>query len=574
MLADDDVVAFCGDGGCGGHAVAGWAAEDFAGGDVEFALVFCTDGDDAAVGFADLVDVACLVWAGAGEGDEFAFGWLGYDEAVEDDGTADGDGCGCCADGFFVGSAGCEDCCAGGGAYCEGCAFEEASAVAAVGAGVVGCCVEFVAWFGVFVCHAFHATLVPLLGVLGRRMCCMIASTDVLILGSGQLALDLRLAFSKLGVVAGVEDPRDAQELEELLAARSGAGCLVVPAGELRFGAELELWESLAAGNVVAPSARAVTLGARRDGFRDLATGQLGLPHCRFAYAASLEELGEVVQGIGFPCVVKPIVASALVPGARQSICDEVGELAAAWEAAVGDGEVGVSRVLVEQYIPFDAEITVLAARVKDAATGNPATAFCEPVGVRNREGRFAESWQPAELSAEVWDAARSVAARIAGAIGGLGLFSVELFVKGEDVYFSAVSCGPQVSGVVTVATQRLSHCDIHARAVLGLPVDTTLVSPGAAAAIRDVAVAHGALAGGGADGGADSAGDGAAGVFGGRLVEALSVPEADVRVFASGWAGAAAGTGVNAVGGVGLALADSVAEARVRARAVADVLR
>ena len=261
--------------------------------------------------------------------------------------------------------------------------------------------------------------------------------------------------------------------------------------------------------STVIPTARATQLTMNREGIRTLADKELGLPNSRHVFASTYEEFEDGVRQIGIPCVVKPVMSSS---GKGQSYIRDAEDIAPAWEYAMNGGRVRSERVIIEQFVPFDYEITLLTIRSVDPATGEDATWFCEPIGHRQQHGDYVESWQPAQMSEEALGAARSVAARITGALGGRGVFGVELFIKGNDVYFSEVSPRPHDTGMVTMGSQRFSEFDLHARAILGLPIDTTLVSPGASAVIY-----------GGTEGDAPS--------YAG-LAQALNVPEADVRIF------------------------------------------
>ena len=215
------------------------------------------------------------------------------------------------------------------------------------------------------------------------------------------------------------------------------------------------------------------------------------------------------MEDIGLPCVVKPVMSSS---GKGQSTVRTASDVDAAWDYAMSGGRVSSGRVIVEGFVDFDYEITLLTVRSIDPATGEPATWFCEPIGHRQVDGDYVESWQPMPMSQVALDNARSVAARITGALGGRGIFGVELFVRGDDVWFSEVSPRPHDTGLVTMGTQRCSEFDLHARAILGLPIDVTLTSPGASA------VVYGKC-------------DGPAPTYSG-LADALAVPETVVRIF------------------------------------------
>ncbi|MBF0581786.1 formate-dependent phosphoribosylglycinamide formyltransferase [Corynebacterium sp. ED61] len=349
-------------------------------------------------------------------------------------------------------------------------------------------------------------------------------ATTVLLLGSGELGREVTFALQRLGVevhaadryegapahhtanYAHVLDMTDGEQVRELV--ERVRPDFVVPEIESLATKELERIEEEGLATVI-PTARAARLTMDREGIRDLAYHELGLPTSAYVYASSYDELYQGAEEVGYPCVVKPIMSSS---GKGQSYVANADELSGAWEYAMSGARVSNQRVIVEQFIPFDYEITLLTIRSIDPETDRDATWFCEPIGHRQDRGDYVESWQPAAMSETALDNARSVAARITNALGGRGVFGVELFVKGDDVYFSEVSPRPHDTGMVTMATQRFSEFDLHARAILGLPIDSTLVSPGASAVIYGV----------------DS--DGPVSFSG--LADAMSVPETDVRLF------------------------------------------
>ena len=349
-------------------------------------------------------------------------------------------------------------------------------------------------------------------------------ATTVLLLGSGELGREVTFALQRLGVevhaadryegapahhtanYAHVLDMTDGEQVRELV--ERVRPDFVVPEIESLATKELERLEEEGLATVI-PTARAARLTMDREGIRDLAYHELGLPTSTYAYASSYDELYQGAEEVGYPCVVKPIMSSS---GKGQSYVANADELSGAWEYAMSGARVSNQRVIVEQFIPFDYEITLLTIRSIDPETDRDATWFCEPIGHRQDRGDYVESWQPAAMSETALDNARSVAARITNELGGRGVFGVELFVKGDDVYFSEVSPRPHDTGMVTMATQRFSEFDLHARAILGLPIDSTLVSPGASAVIYGV----------------DS--DGPVSFSG--LADAMSVPETDVRLF------------------------------------------
>ncbi|KAB1550689.1 formate-dependent phosphoribosylglycinamide formyltransferase [Corynebacterium sp. zg254] len=389
-------------------------------------------------------------------------------------------------------------------------------------------------------------------------------ATTVLLLGGGDMAREVTYALQRLAVevhAAGREESEPALRVADsayivdlhdddavLDLIRHVNPDLVVPTLELKCDTALFTVEEEKIAKVV-PNAQAVKLGARRDGYRTMAHKELGLPNGTYALASSEEDLQAVADLIGFPCVVKPILTNNN-SGHGQTTCDSPDDLAAAWDSAISVMKGNAHEVMVEQYIPFDYEITILAARSVDPVTGNLATWFCEPIAHRQENGWLIESWQPVNMPSEALDNARSVAARIANKIGGRGLFAVELFVKGTDVYFSAVTPRPHDSGFVTLRSQRFSQFDLYARAILGLPLDTTLISPAACSILYGVEPES------------DNYSLSYDGVPG-----ALSIPEADLQIF--GYAKTKVGRRM----GMGLATADTAEEARVRARSIVEAI-
>ena len=325
------------------------------------------------------------------------------------------------------------------------------------------------------------------------------SALKVLLLGSGELGRELAISLQRLGVEvhaadryagapahnvankAHVLNVNDGQEVRELI--EYVRPDFVVPEME---SIAAEIFQSIEDEGLatIVPTALANRLTMNREGIRTLANDKLGLPNSNFRFASTFEDMAAAAEEIGFPCVVKPVMSTS---GQGQSYVASADELDAAWDHAAAHAHNNVHRVIVEQYIPFDYEVTLLTVRSIDPETGQEATWFCEPIGHRQDRGEYVESWQPAYMSAEALDNARSVAARITNAMGGRGVFGVELFVKGNDVYFSEVSPRPHDTGMVTLGTQRFSEFDLHARAILGLPIDTTLISPGASTVIHGV---------------------------------------------------------------------------------------
>jgi phosphoribosylglycinamide formyltransferase 2 len=316
-----------------------------------------------------------------------------------------------------------------------------------------------------------------------------------MLLGAGELGKEVLIALQRLGVetiavdrYAGapghqvahrshVIDMTDGAAVRALIVRERPH--VVVPEIEAIATAELAAIEADGLTRVV-PTARAVQLTMNREGIRRLAAETLGLPTSPYRFAGSYEALVSAVGELGLPCIVKPVMSSS---GKGQSRVDDAADLGAAWEAANAGGRVALGRVIVEGVIDFDYEITLLTVRARDAA-GVVQTSFCEPIGHRQVAGDYVESWQPHPMSATALATAREQARRVTADLGGTGIFGVELFVKGEQVWFSEVSPRPHDTGMVTMATQWQSEFELHARAVLGLPVDTSLRNPGASAVI------------------------------------------------------------------------------------------
>jgi phosphoribosylglycinamide formyltransferase 2 len=259
----------------------------------------------------------------------------------------------------------------------------------------------------------------------------------------------------------------------------------------------------------VIPTARAARLTMDREGLRRLAAETLGLPTSPYRFCDSLQELQAAIDaGIGYPCVVKPVMSSS---GKGQSKIDGPADVQKAWDYAMAGGRVSHGRVIVEGFIDFDYEITQLTVRAK-GADGQVDTHFCDPIGHVQVAGDYVESWQPHPMSPVALQKSREIAQAITADLGGLGLFGVELFVKGDQVWFSEVSPRPHDTGMVTMVTQWQNEFELHARAILGLPVSTALKSPGASAVVY---------------GGVEAKGI----VFDG-VDEALRVPNSEVRLF------------------------------------------
>jgi phosphoribosylglycinamide formyltransferase 2 len=282
---------------------------------------------------------------------------------------------------------------------------------------------------------------------------------------------------------------------------------IIVP--EIEAIATELLVELEAAGQVrVTPTARAAQLTMNREGIRRLAAEQLGLPTSPYQFADSVQELELATQKIGFPCLVKPVMSSS---GKGQSVLRGPQDIEAAWTVARQGGRVDGTRIIVEGFIDFEYEITLLTVRAR-GADGKISTHFCEPIGHRQVDGDYVESWQPQPMPARALERSKHIALQVTDSLGGQGIFGVELFVSEDQVWFSEVSPRPHDTGLVTLVTQRQSEFELHARALLGLPVDTALNAPGASSVIYGGVEAHGV----GYDG----------------VAAALAEPGTDVRLF------------------------------------------
>jgi phosphoribosylglycinamide formyltransferase 2 len=346
----------------------------------------------------------------------------------------------------------------------------------------------------------------------------------VMLLGSGELGKEVIIALQRLGVEtiavdryanapghqvahrAHVINMADGQALRALIEREKPH--IVVPEIEAIATDMLVQIEREGLATVI-PTARAAQLTMNREGIRRLAAETLQLPTSPYVFADSLDELRSAIdERIGYPCIVKPVMSSS---GKGQSKVDCAAEVEAAWHYAASGGRVDQGRVIVEGVIQFDYEITQLTVRAKNA-NGGIDTHFCEPIGHVQVHGDYVESWQPQAMSPVALQRARDFARRITDDLGGLGIFGVELFIKGDDVWFSEVSPRPHDTGMVTLCSQIQSEFELHARAILGLPVDVTLRAPGASAVIY---------------GGMDAKGI----VFKG-VQDALRVPQSDIRLF------------------------------------------
>jgi phosphoribosylglycinamide formyltransferase 2 len=324
------------------------------------------------------------------------------------------------------------------------------------------------------------------------------SATRVMLLGAGELGKEVIIALQRLGVeVIAVDrydgapgqqvahrpqtiDMTDGNVLARLIDSENPA--IVVP--EIEAIATETLLELEKAGICkVIPTARAANLTMNREGIRRLAAEELKLPTSRYAFADSLRDLRAAIEskdGIGYPCIIKPVMSSS---GKGQSRVDGPDELAGAWDYANAGGRVNKGRVIAEGVVVFDYEITLLTVRAV-GSDGKVATHFCAPIGHIQVKGDYVESWQPQEMNGKALARAREIAQAVTDDLGGQGLFGVECFVKGDEVWFSEVSPRPHDTGMVTMISQKQSEFELHARAILGLPVDVSLRGPGASAVI------------------------------------------------------------------------------------------
>lgn len=349
------------------------------------------------------------------------------------------------------------------------------------------------------------------------------SATKVMLLGSGELGKEVIISLQRLGVEviavdryenapghqvahrAYVIDMTDGAALAALIEVEQPD--LVVP--EIEAIATPTLVELEKAGKVqVIPTARAAWLTMNREGIRRLAAETLGLATSPYRFADSLEELRAACTEIGFPCIVKPVMSSS---GKGQSKLDSAADVETAWNYAAAGGRVNSGRVIVEGFIDFDYEITQLTVRAV-GSNGEIQTHFCEPIGHVQVQGDYVESWQPQAMHPIALQRARAIAKKITDDLGGLGLFGVELFVKNDMVWFSEVSPRPHDTGMVTMSSQVQNEFELHAKAILGLPVNVALRTPAASAVIYGQHEAKGIAFEG--------------------VAEALQVPGTDIRLF------------------------------------------
>ena len=387
----------------------------------------------------------------------------------------------------------------------------------------------------------------------------------VMLLGAGEFSRELAIALQRLGAhVIAVERYADAPAHgvadQSLVVNMTDTDELGAAISRLRPHFVVTASDAVASDALIAtadtgatqfvPTARCARLTADREGLRRLAADELGVPTAPFWFAGSLEELRAIADHAGYPLRVQPVAA---VGGEGQSIVLLPGDLEPAWQRAVsGGGRLAHSRVLAETLVEIDFHVTLLT--VRSEGPSGPTLEFCAPIGHGEAIGDVQESWQPQDLSPAALDAAKSIAARVVKALGGRGLFGVELMVRGDEVYFSDVTTRPFESGLVTVRSQRLSEFELQARAILGLPTDTIMISPGAAEVIYA---------------GADGAVPRPQGPRPTRaLGDALRITESDVRVFTRDESEARRPLGAAVV------TAGDVTTARGRARDAAAALR
>lgn len=383
-------------------------------------------------------------------------------------------------------------------------------------------------------------------------------ATRVMLLGSGELGKEVIISLQRLGVeviavdryanapghqvahrshVINMADPVALRKLVE-----QEKPHIIVPEIEAIATDELVKIENEGLATVI-PTARAAQLTMNREGIRRLAAEELGLPTSKYVFADTFEQLAEGVKQVGLPCIVKPVMSSS---GKGQSTIESEADIQTAWDYAMSGGRVSKNRVIVEQMIDFDYEITQLTVRA-DNGHGEIQTSFCEPIGHHQVKGDYVESWQPQAMNEIARQRSQEIAHKVTSALGGRGIFGVELFIKGDDVWFSEVSPRPHDTGMVTMITQLQNEFELHARAILGLPVSTTLRAIGASAVI------YGEL---------DEQG-----IAFNHIEKALAITQTDIRLFGK------PKSFQRRRMGVALAYADDTDTARNNAKACADAV-
>ncbi len=382
------------------------------------------------------------------------------------------------------------------------------------------------------------------------------SATRIMLLGAGELGKEVIIALQRLGVeVIAVDryanapghqvahrshviNMTDAKALRALVEREKPQ--IIVPEIEAIATDELARIEAAGLAEVI-PTARAAQLTMNREGIRRLAAEELGLATSRYAFAQSAGEVRMAAEALGYPCVIKPVMSSS---GKGQSVAQSPEDIDKCWDYAVSAGRVQGGRVIVEEMIKFDYEITLLTVRAL-GENGKVKTSFCDPIGHVQVKGDYVESWQPQPMSETALWRARDIAKKVTDSLGGRGIFGVELFVKGDQVWFSEVSPRPHDTGMVTMITQVQNEFELHARAILGLPVCTDLRVHGASAVIY---------------GGMDEKGIAFEGIE-----DALRVPHTDVRLFGKPESFSRRRMGV------ALAYAENIKEARQRAKLAAS---
>jgi len=386
------------------------------------------------------------------------------------------------------------------------------------------------------------------------------SATKVMLLGCGELGKEVLIALQRLGVeTIGVDryphapghqvahhsyviQMTDGAALKEIVDREKPD--FIVP--EIEAIATKTLMDIEKEGNItVIPTAKAAFLTMNREEIRRLAAEELDLPTSRYIFAEDLNELQTLVnRDIGFPCIIKPVMSSS---GKGQSLVKSFEDIETAWHYAMDAGRVNCNKVIAESVIEFDYEITLLTVRAKES-NGEIKTHFCEPIGHIQISGDYVESWQPHPMTEKALEKAQHIAKTITNALGGQGIFGVELFIKGEEVYFSEVSPRPHDTGMVTMISQVQNEFELHARALLGLPVSTKLRRAGASAVIY---------------GGMNEQG-----IAFENIEQALSIPETDLRLFGK------PESFVKRRMGVALANGDNIEEARERAKNCANLVK
>lgn len=386
------------------------------------------------------------------------------------------------------------------------------------------------------------------------------SATRVMLLGAGELGKEVIIALQRYGVeVIAVDryenapghqvahrahaiDMSDPVALKNLI--QQEQPHIIVPEIEAIATEVLADIEQSTSTEVI-PTAKAVQLTMNREGIRRLAAEELNLPTSAYAFADSAEEIATAIEnGIGYPCLVKPVMSSS---GKGQSMLKSAADVEKAWNYAQEGGRVAKNRVIVEGFVGFDYEITLLTVRAigKECSV---ETLYCEPIGHKQQNGDYIESWQPQPMSPLALERSKDIANKVTTALGGRGIFGVELFIKGDDVYFSEVSPRPHDTGLVTLISQRQSEFELHARAMLGFPVDTTLTGPAASAVIY---------------GGMEAKGISFEG-----MADALKTPETLVRLFGKPESFQTRRMGVAA------SLGKDIDEARLRAKEAASKVK